>query len=188
MTAEISRTHPLRRLFADLVERRYGQDLHLRDTQVSGYVANMLTDFTHTDNLYRIRNAAGRRLDELADMLVESNPLLAASSFERERAVRKHIGDFTLFFLGMFPEHVAWRKRAGLRLDFMLDFVQAGKESYTVVSAFDQCEYREAAPLFKKLADQFELCVFGLNLVKQDLERFQRDYMDSLRKHTAPAA
>ena len=188
MTAEISRTHPLRRLFADLVERRYGDDLHLRDTQVSGYVANMLTDFTHTDNLCRIRNAAGRRLDEVADMLVESNPLLAASSFEREGAVRKHIGDFTLFFLGMFPEHVAWRKRAGLRLDFMLDFVQAGKESYTIVSAFDQCEYRQVAPLFKNVADQFELCVFGLNLVRQDLERFQRDYMDSLRKHTAPEA
>ncbi|HEY4580685.1 MAG TPA: hypothetical protein VIG89_06570, partial [Candidatus Acidoferrales bacterium] len=70
MTAEISRTHPLRRLFGDLVERRYGEDLHLRDTQVSGYVANMLTDFTHTDNLCRIRNAAGRRLDEGADILV----------------------------------------------------------------------------------------------------------------------
>lgn len=183
---EISRTHPLRRLFSDLVERRFFEDLHFHDPQVAGYVGNVLLDFTHADNLYRIRNAQGQRLEEVGEMLVESNPLLEASSFDRERAVRKHVGDFTLFLLGLFPEHAARRHRAW-RMDSLVDYVKAGKESYTIVSAFDQFEYREAAPLFKKLADQFELCVFGLNLVKQDLERFQREYMERLCRITAPA-
>lgn len=67
--------------------------------------------------MYRIGNAGGRRLEEVADMLVESNPLLDAWSFDREREVRKHIGDFTLFFSGLFPEAVVsllrpWHRRA----------------------------------------------------------------------------
>jgi hypothetical protein len=37
-------------------------------------------------------------------MLIESNPLLAARSFDREREVWKHVGDFTLFFTGLFPD------------------------------------------------------------------------------------
>ena len=60
-------------------------------------------------------------------MLVESNPLLGAPSFDREREVRKHIGDFTLFFTGMFPEYVATLPRRGLRLDSFVDYVKAAQ-------------------------------------------------------------
>jgi len=93
-------------------------------------------------------------------MLVESNPLLDARSFDREREVRKHIG-YTLFLSGMFPEYVAALPRRGLRLDSMIDYVKAGKESYRIVAAFDQFEYRHVAPLFRRLAEQFERCVYG---------------------------
>jgi len=103
-------------------------------------------------------------------MLIESNPMLAARSFDREREVRKHIGDFTLFFTGFFPEYVASLPRRGLRLDAFIDYLQAGKESYRIVSFFDQFEYRAEAPLYRRLSDQFETCVYGLNLVKRDLE------------------
>lgn len=64
--------------------------------------------------------------------------------------------DFTLFLTGMFPEYVAALPRRGLRLDSVIDYVKAGKESYRVVAAFDQFEYRQVAPLFRRLADQFE--------------------------------
>jgi len=38
-------------------------------------------------------------------MLIESDPIYGpAPSFDRERQVRKHIGDYTLFYAGMFPE------------------------------------------------------------------------------------
>src|SRR5262245_64165706 len=96
-------------------------------------------------------------------MLVESNPVLDAPSFEREREVRKHIGDYTLFLTGMFPEYVATLPRRGLRLDSIIDYVKAGKESYRIVGAFDQFEYRHVAPLFRRLAEHFEYCVHGLD-------------------------
>jgi len=172
------RNHPLRRLFTDLVERRFFRDVQVRDPRVANYVSGVLADFTHIDNLYRLRDARGRKLDDVGEMLLEGDPLGPEGSFERERAVRKHVGDYTLFMTGMFPEAVAAqkRRRAFPRLDLLLDFVRAGRESYFIVSSFDQFEYREEAPVFRRLSETFELCVYGLNLVKQDLAQFQSDY------------
>ena len=115
-------------------------------------------------------------------MLVESNPLLGASSFDREREVRKHIGDYTLFLTGMFPEYVARLPRRGLRLDSMIDYVKAGKESYRIVAAFDQFEYARVAPLFRRLSDEFEYCIYGLNRVKADLESMRDRQYSAWRK------
>jgi hypothetical protein len=161
----VSQDHPLRRLFAGLVAKEF-----FADREINAYVTDLLVDFVHVDHLYRIRNSRGKRLEEVGEMLLESNPLLEAPSFEREREVRKHIGDYTLFLTGMFPEFVAALPRRGLRLDTLIDYVKAGKESYRIVGAFDQFEYRDVAPLFRRLAEHFEFCVHGLNLVKHDLE------------------
>jgi hypothetical protein len=155
------------------VQRRLIETAMLDDRAVAAYVAGLLVDFCHVENLYKIRDSKGRRLEDVGEMLIASDPRFDAPSFIYERQVRKHIGDYALFMAGLFPEHLARIRRAGARLDSLIDYMKAGKESYTVVSAFDQFEFKEEAPLFKRLATHFELCVFGLNLVKQDLERQQ---------------
>lgn len=152
------------------------------DREVAAYVGDLLIDFVHVDNLYRIRNCRGKRLEEVGEMLVESNPLLGAPSFERERAVRKHIGDYTLFLSGMFPEYVATLSRRGLRLDSVIDYVKAGKESYRIVGSFDQFEYQHVAGLFRRLADEFEYCVYGLNRVKSKLQALREEQYHSWKK------
>jgi hypothetical protein len=173
----------LRDFFEELVWRHFFDEVHLQEPEVAQYVSDILAAFVHIDNLYRIRSAQGRRLEEVGEMLIESNPLLGARSFDRERDVRKHVGDYTLFMTGLFPEGVAKIFRSKRpQLDAFVDFVQAGKESYEIVSSFDQFEYRDEAPLFRKLSRNFELCVFGLNLVKQDLEELQREYYRRLRQ------
>jgi hypothetical protein len=174
----ISSNHPLWRLFAGLVAKELPAD-----GEVASYIANLLIDFVDADQLYRIRNSRGKRLEEVGEMLVESKPVLDAPSFEREREVRKHIGDYTLFLTGMFPEYVARLPRRGLRLDSMIDYVKAGKESYRIVGAFDQFEYRRVAPLFRRLADDFEYCVYGLNRVKTDLEMLRQEQYQWWRKN-----
>jgi hypothetical protein len=178
----ISPNHPLRRLFADLVAKELPAD-----HEVVAYVANLLIDFVHVDHLYRIRNCRGKRLEDVGEMLVESNPLLDAPSFEREREVRRHIGDYTLFLTGMFPEYVATLPRRGLRLDSIIDYVKAGKESYRIVAAFDQFEYRHVAPLFRRLAEDFEYCVHGLNRVKSDVEVLREEQYQLWKKNLLDA-
>ena len=130
-----SRKHSLRQFFETYVWRHFFDDVHLHEPSVARYVTDLLADFAHTDRLYRIHNAYGRRLEQVAEMLIESNPLLEASSFDRERSVRKHVGDYTLFMTGLFPESVAkLRQSKRPRLDAFVDYVQAGKESYSIVS------------------------------------------------------
>ena len=168
---QISSDHPLRNLFVELVRRQFYRGADVHDDDVIEYVGGVLTDFIHTDRLYRIHNASGRRLAEVAEMLVESNPMLDATSFDREREVRKHIGDFTLFFTGLFPEAVASLPRVNpLSVDAFVDYVAAGKESYAVVAAFNLFEYRDEAPLFRRLSERFEACVDGLHLVKRAID------------------
>lgn len=172
--AEIGQAHPLRRLLEEKVARHLGQEVGLRDEEIWAYVANLLTEFCDARNLYALKNAQGRSLDDVGEMLLESDPIFGdAPSFEREREVRKHIGDFTLFFTGMYPEAVNRFRLRRQRLESLIDFVHAGKESYFIVSQFDQMEYRKVAPLFGRLSRQFENCVFGLNLVSQDLTEMQ---------------
>lgn len=178
MPQPVPEHHPLRHLFERLVRARFFQDLNLYDVEISRYVAGVLADFTHAEHLYRLRNVRGQTVEAVAEMLLEANPLLEANSFDRERAVRKHIGDFTLFLTGLFPEHVGSRfliRR--VPIDAFVDYVRVGKESYAVVAAFNLFEYRHEAPLFRRLSDRFELCVHGLNLVKADLAQMeQEDY------------
>jgi hypothetical protein len=47
---------------------------------------------------------------------------------------------------------VAALARRGIRLDSVVGYVKAGKESYQVVAVFDQFEYRHAAQLFRRLS------------------------------------
>jgi hypothetical protein len=171
----ISESHPLRQLFLELVNNHFDQEIGLRDQELQGYVANMLTEFCEVEQLYKIRNTAGKPLHDVGEMLLESDPIYGdAPSFDRERQVRKHIGDYTLFFAGMFPESINHFRLRRQRLENFIDLMKAGKESYYIVSKFEHFEYAKLAPLFAKLSPhEFEPCVFGLNMVKNELRALQ---------------
>jgi len=170
----IPESHPLQQLFLELVGRRYAEEIGIRDPQVIGYVAHMLTEFCDAEQLFKIRDAAGKPLSDVGEMLVESNPVYGpAPSFDRERQVRKHIGDYTLFFAGMYPESINRFRLRRNRLENLVDWVKAGKESYYIVSKFEFFEYARVAPLFATLSKNFEECVYGLSRVKNDLQEMQ---------------
>ena len=157
----IPETHPLEQLFVELVGRHYAQEIGIRDPQVVGYVAHLLTEFCEAEQLTKIRTASGRQLNDVGEMLIESDPVYGpAPSFDRERQVRKHIGDYTLFFAGMFPESINHYRLRRQRVENFVEWVKAGKESYYIVSKFEHFEYAKVAPLFAQLSQKFEDCVY----------------------------
>src|SRR3954465_2659394 len=170
----VSESHPLQQLFTELVNRNYEEALGRNDNELNSYVAGMLCEFCDADQLFKIRNADGRPLHDMGEMLLESDPIYGdAPSFDRERQVRKHIGDYALFYTGMFPESINHLRLRRNRLESFVDWMKAGKESYYIVSKFEYFEYAKVAPLFAKLASKFEECVCGLNMVKNDLRERQ---------------
>src|SRR5579872_858323 len=170
----IPESHPLQQLFAELVGRHYAEEIGLRDPQIVGYVAHLLAEFVDVEQLFKVRNVTGKPLSDVGEMLLESDPVYGpAPSFDRERQVRKHIGDYALFFTGMFPESINHLRLRRQRLENMVEWVKAGKESYYIVSKFEHFEYAKVAPLFAHLSRDFEACVYGLNMVKNDLQEMQ---------------
>ncbi len=162
--------HPLERFFQQAVRNSYEGKLGLHDPDVTGYVAHMLCEFSDADNLYRVRDEAGRPVEELAEMISASDPVNGpAPSFDAERALRKHIGDYALFVAGMYPEAAGSNRRMRHNYPSLTDLIRAGKESYFIVSQFNLFEYEQEAPLFARLSDRFEHCILGLTLVREEL-------------------
>jgi len=161
--------------FEELVNRNYSSSsVGLRDSELCEYVANMLCEFCDAAELFKLRNAAGKPLSDVGEMLLEADPVYGeCPSFDRERQVRKHIGDYTLFFTGLFPESINHFRLRRQRLENFVEIMKAGKESYYIVSKFEFFEYAKVAPLFARLSREFERCVYGLNMVKNDLEEMQ---------------
>jgi hypothetical protein len=170
----IPESHPLQQLFVELVGRHYAEEIGLRDPQITAYVAHILAEFCETEQLFKMRNSFDKPFTDVGEMLIESDPVFGtAPSFDRERQLRKHIGDYTLFFTGMFPESINHFRLRHNRVENFVDWMKAGKESYYIVSKFEHFEYEKVAPLFGKLSNHFEQCVYGLNLVKNDLQEMR---------------
>ena len=170
----IPESHPLRQFFTEMVGRHYAEEIGIRDPQLIAYVAHLLTEFCDAEQLFKVHDAANRPIDDVGGMLLESDPVYGpAPSFDRERQVRKHIGDFTLFFTGMFPESLNHYRLRRQRMESFVDWMKAGKESYYIVSKFEYFEYTKVAPLFANLSNHFEQCVYGLNRVKNELQEMR---------------
>lgn len=151
--------HPIRKMFRALTEMSFEQ-IDLRDRELMRYVADLLVEFIHTDNLYRRRDQQGRRLEHVVDMLLD----LREQGPADEREARKHIGDYTLFIVGLYPESLTQRRRA-VSPEY---YIAQGKEAYLIVAEMDRAKPTEA--LFRKLSEHFEYCVTALNLEKTVLQ------------------
>lgn len=138
------------------------------DDDVKAYLAQLLTAFLHTDRIFSVRDADGRTVESVTDMVAEGDVRVRAESFERERAVHKHIGDFILFWQGVYPEYLRQIKVLDGR-DLLCDYPRQGRESYRVVSQFAMPPYVEEARTCAKLSDGFDDYAFCLGDVARRL-------------------
>ena len=151
----IPESHPLQELFQDLVGRHYAEEIGIRDPQIVAYVSHLLAEFCEADQLYKVQDAANRPLADVGEMLLESDPVYGpAPSFDRERQVRKHIGDYTLFFVGMFPESINHFRLRRQRLENFVEWVKAAKKATTSFPSLSTSSTRQGrAPICQSLQE-----------------------------------
>jgi hypothetical protein len=164
MAREVSATHPLVRLFRGLTESTFESELGIADPDLVDYVSDLLARFVPSEGIWKIRGSDGRPLTEVAAMLAEAE---ASGDETRRRDCHRHVGDFTLFWTGVYPEALAGRRSLSCA-DSLIDFQQQGKRSYYLASTFD---HGAAAPVLRRLSVEFELCAFGLSRVRREWER-----------------
>ena len=157
----------LSRLFASLTEQTFIATLGVTDTRLVDYVSAMLARFVHSDDLYRLHDEAGRPIHELVDMVSEARRLPPEGRTARE--YHRHIGDFALFWTGLFPESLE-RKRTSLCRDVLVDYCSQGKRSYFVASTFQTEPFEEESKVLRRLSEKFEMCAYGLNQVRREWE------------------
>ncbi len=180
----LSADHPLRKLF------RKALDFGFRENPadkpgVGAYIEEqILCEFIHTDNLCKIKDAAGKPLEDVADLIAEGDVRLNAQSFNREFEVHKHIGDYTLFMLGMFPLALARKSGREFSLGRIIvpgstlyeHYLLQGKRSYGLAAEFAERE------LFLELSTNFILYRNVLELVRIYLDTAKnRDYLRAKR-------
>jgi len=157
---------PLYQFFAGMTEYVFQTRLGVADPPLVEYISALLARFIHTDTIYRIRNLSGRRLEEVAAMLVEAE----ARRGDARREVHRHIGDFTLFWTGVYPEFLRRMEREG-RSDRLLDYREQGKRAYFIASTIENDANRDENEILGRLSHEFELCAYGLSELRREWER-----------------
>lgn len=166
MTRAIPESHPLHRLFRGITEQTFMSELGIGDPRLVGYVANLLAAFVPSDVIWKLRDGHGRRLKEVAAMVAEAE---AAPDAERRRECHRHVGDFTLFWTGVYPEAIHKLQGADSP-DHLIHYQQQGKRSYYLASTLDD---GDDAPVLRRLSHEFELLAYGLSRVRREWERHE---------------
>jgi hypothetical protein len=164
-------SNSLEPFFLEAVRNSYEGRLGL-GPEITSYVARMLCEFAEPESLFRLRDAKGRPIEKLEDMVNASDPVHGtARSFIAERMTRKYIGDYSLFLAGMCPEAIESNPGVKSNRPTLADLIRIGKESYYIVSQFNVFEFENEAPLYGQLSSVFEHCILGLAIARRDLWR-----------------
>ncbi|MDB4533837.1 hypothetical protein N9242_03125 [Vicingaceae bacterium] len=156
---------PIHRYFAGLAENTFQSQLGVVDPSLIDYLSDLLVRFVRSDVVHRIRSISGRPLMSIAEMSAEAKNRLG----DARRELHCHIGDFALFWAGVYPE--ALRRRASESEGQFEDYCSHGKRSYHIASTIEAAD--EAAPpavVLHRLSDDFELCAYGLREVRREWE------------------
>ena len=155
----------IERFFCGLSEYIFQSKLGIADVQLVDYVSDMMLRFVRVDSFHKVRRANGRPATEVFQMLCEAEQRIGLA----RREVHRHIGDFTLFWSGMYPESLR-RLRPHETADGFLDYCRQGKRAYAIAAEIEGGSDRPSSDLLHQLSDQFEMCAYGLREVRREWE------------------
>lgn len=164
--------HSLEQLFAGITEQTFIAELGVTDVPLVDYLSHLLSRFVHRDAIFAIRGPQGKRLIELAAMMVEAER--GANQGDARREIYRHMGDFALFWTGVFPEALQSRSHRH-SADMLVNYLEQGKRSYLLASNYiDTPKQAEEAPVLRRLSEEFEVCAMGLRKVRYSWEHAGR--------------
>jgi hypothetical protein len=156
----------LRDLFSGSAENTFQVRLGVADPPLIDYVSELLVRFLRQESVYKVRNARGKPLHSVFEMLGEAGRRMG----QAQREVHRHIGDFALFWAGLYPEALRGKQADGDEV--FHQYCMHGKRSYRIASTIHPSD--ENAPsgdVLERLSEEFELCAYGLREVRREFER-----------------
>lgn len=154
----------IERFLSGLSECVFHSKLGVADVQMVDYLSDMLFRFVRMESVHRVRRPNGRPVTEVFEMLTEAEQRIGLA----RREVHRHIGDFTLFWSGMYPESL--RRAKVSDSDGFLDYCRQGKRAYAIAAEIEGGQDRPPCQLLHQLSEQFELCAYGLREIRREWE------------------
>jgi hypothetical protein len=160
----------LNRFFVGLTEFVFHSQLGVADTQLVDYVSELLVRFTRVESLQKVRQLDGRPVTEVVSLVSEAEKRIGTA----RREVHRHIGDFTLFWSGVYPEALR-DMQAGDKQDCFINYCAQGKRAYKIASSIASDERSASSDLLVRLSVNFEMCAYGLREIRREWERRDED-------------
>ena len=156
----------IQRFFAGLAEQTFEAKLGIVDPPLIDYLSDLLVRYVRMDQFHTIRSSRGHALSELGKMFEEAESRLGTA----RRRIHRCIGDFAMFWAGLFPESLR-KARRGAELDEFGSYCLHGKRAYLIASSIPSDE-ANAAPgeVLARLGLEFEMCAYGLREVRREWE------------------
>jgi len=151
------------RFFRGLTEYAFHARLGVVDPPLVDYVAVLLVRFLRHERVASLPGVGGEETAEVAKMLMVAQRHASAAEAREEY---RHIGDFTLFWSGLYPEALRRFRHAG-PIDRLLDYREAGKRAYWLASTLEPDDAAEERRLLERLSHEYDLCVEGLAEVRR---------------------
>ena len=159
------RRETIEKYFAGIAENTFHTQLGVVNPPLVNYVTDLLIRFVRLDNFYRVRSISGKPIMDVDELVSEATMRLG----DAKREILQYIGDFTLFWLGVFPESF---QKNGERTAKYNNFCEHGSRSYEIASQIETTD--DEAPdseVLGTLSESFELCAYGIQEVRREWER-----------------
>lgn len=159
---DLSRPSP--RLFYYVVLRRLLLELGVDDRAVTDYCATMVLTFGRGDRAFRIGEHDENRYAYLVDLVEEAG----RSEGERQFRVRVHLGNFSLWLTGIFPDYIAARRsrKGGPALPY---YEAMGRSGFLLASDSRVAEQYGLSPILRAAGQQFGMLRMALNRLSDQM-------------------
>jgi hypothetical protein len=130
----------------------------IKDRAVADYVAEMLAEFSRAERARCVVPGQAAPLDYFFEMLAALQTADDRTSF----LIRVHLGNYSLFLSGVFPDRIRFRAETRGFPDLRY-YEGLGRRQYRVASDHRLAQRYEVAQIFSTLAERFETTRLALN-------------------------
>lgn len=131
--------------------------------RIINYLANLLSLFIMTDRLYRVQPHETQAYEYLIDLMAEA----ATQDSRRQFLIYSHIGNYTLFMTGLFPQWIEHRHRYRRRPVDAQYYVDFGRSHFKQAATHHLAREFALDDVFLRLAIMFESYRDLLNQLRQ---------------------
>jgi hypothetical protein len=161
----------LRRFFTGIAEQTFQVQLGVVDPPVTDYISDLLLRFVRTEEIQRVRRSDGLPLRDLDRMVLEADSRIGTA----RRRIHRQIGDFALFWAGLYPESLGGQPGELSEQPFGA-FCVHGQRAYLIASEIETDEHGAIpSDVLERIGRQFQMCAYGLREVRREWERSEDD-------------